>query len=474
MRAVVIGSGPNGLAGAVTLARAGLDVEVLEEQETFGGGTRSLELTLPGYVHDVCSAIHPLGAQSPFFKPLGLDVEWVHSPIVAAHPLDDGSAVVLHRSLDETARGLGRDGDAYRRLVEPLVENWDAVEPVLVGPFPTPAQALGSLVAALGPAAAQRSARAALADARSLAESVFETERARAFFAGMAAHSILPMERRPTAGFALALLVLGHVGGWGFPRGGAQRIPDALVAELERLGGTARAGTRADALPEADVALADVSPRELLRLGSGRFGGRYERALRRYRHGPGVFKLDWALREPVPWRAPECNDAATVHLGGTLAEISASEWAPWTGRIAEQPFVLLAQQSRFDPTRGEHTLWAYCHVPHDSSVDMTERIEAQIERYAPGFRDIILARSALGPAAMEAKNRNLVGGDINVGAMDLGQLFTRPVRRPNPYRTPLRGVYICSSATPPGGGVHGMCGLGAARTALVDLARWRR
>jgi phytoene dehydrogenase-like protein len=473
-RAVVIGSGPNGLAGAVTLARAGLAVEVFEEQETIGGGARSAELTLPGFVHDVCSAIHPMGERSPFFRAHGLPIEWVHAPAPAAHPLDDGSAVLLEHDLDTTAESLGGDGAAYRRLVEPLVARWDAVEPVLLGPLPPPPGALAGLVRGLGIGVAQRSARAALAAARHFARETFSGERARALFAGNAAHSMLPLERRPTAGFGLALIVMGHAGGWGFPQGGAQRITDELAAELGRLGGSVHPATRVDDLTQADVVLADVVPRELVRLAAGRLPDRYERALRRYRHGPGAFKLDWALSEPIPWRAADCGRASTVHLGGTLDEITASEWAAWSGRHADRPFVLLAQPTRFDPTRapeGKHTAWAYCHVPNGSTEDMTERIEAQVERFAPGFRDTILARSVLAPADLESRNRNLVGGDLNGGAMDLGQLFTRPVRRRVPYRTPLRGVYLCSSSTPPGGGVHGMCGYSAARIALRDLAR---
>ena len=387
----------------------------------------------------------------------------------AAHPLDDGTAVLLERDLDATAHALGADGEAYRKLVAPLIEHWQFVEPVLIGPLPPTGRALARLARAVGPRPALR----ALESARSLAESTFATEQARAFFAGHAAHSMLPLERRPSAGFGLSLLVLGHVFGWSFPRGGAQRLTDALAARLEEHGVRMHASNAVDELPEADVVLADVSPRELLRLGRGRFPERYERALRRYRHGPGAFKLDWALSEPIPWRAPEVGRAATVHLSGTLDELSASEWAAWTGRKGPAPFVLLAQHTRFDPSRapeGKHTAWAYCHVPNGSREDYTEAIEAQVERFAPGFRETILARSAWGPAELEGHNRNLVGGDINCGAMDLGQLFTRPVRSRVPYRTPLSGVYLCSAATPPGGGVHGMCGVSAARIALEDLS----
>jgi phytoene dehydrogenase-like protein len=448
---------------------------VHEAAETIGGGTRSAELTLSGFVHDLCSAVHPMGRGSPFFRELDLDIDWVDPPAACAHPLDDGTAVFLERDLAATAESIGgRDGAAYRELVEPLVEHFDAVVPILLGPWPPPPRAVARLARALGPARLQRSLRAALADARSLAEATFAGERARAFLAGHAAHSMLPTERRPSAGFGLALLVMGHALTWGFPRGGAQRIADALAERLRALGGSIHAGSAVDELPEADLVLADVVPRELLRLAHGRLPPRYETALRRYRHGPGAFKLDWALAGPIPWRAEECLRAGTIHLGGILEEISASEWAAWSGRTSARPFVLLVQHTLFDETRappGRHTAWAYCHVPNASADDMTAAIEAQVERFAPGFRELVLARSALGPALLEAKNRNLVGGDVNGGAADLGQFFFRPVKRPVPYRTPLRGVYLCSAATPPGGGVHGMCGYSAARIALRDLGR---
>ena len=472
---MVIGSGPNGLAGAITLARAGLDVEVHEAAETIGGGTRSAELTLPGFVHDICSAVHPMGRGSPFFRELDLGIDWVDPPAAAAHPLDDGTAVVLEHDLDATAASIGgRDGEAYRELVGPLVEHFDAVVPVLLGPWPPPARAAARLARALGPAGLQRSLRAALADARSLAEQVFSGERARAFLAGHSAHSMLPLERRPSAGYGLALLVMGHALSWGFPRGGAQRIADALAERLVELGGELHVESPVEELPRTDLVLADVVPRELLRLARGRLPDRYERALRAYRHGPGAFKLDWALEGPIPWLAQECRRAGTVHLGGTLNEISTSEWDAWSGRTSARPFVLLVQHTLFDETRapeGRHTAWAYCHVPNGSAEDMTDAVEAQVERFAPGFCDLVLARSALAPPLLEAKNRNLVGGDVNGGAADLGQLFFRPVKRRVPYRTPLRGVYLCSAATPPGGGVHGMCGYSAARIALRDLSR---
>ena len=458
----MIGSGPNGLAGAIVLAQAGLDVVVHEASDTVGGGLRSAELTRPGFVHDVCSSIHPLGVGSPVFRRFELDVGWIHPSAPAAHPLDDGTAVTLERGIDETASQLGRDAVAYRKLVEPLVESFAEIVEALGSPRPLPKLLPFAPKAAPG-----------LRSARSLAESRFREARTRAWFAGFAAHSMLPLERRPSAGFGLALLVLGHAVGWPFPRGGSQRVADALVAKLDELGGELRTSSRIDELPSADVVLADVAPRELVRLARGRLPARYERALLAYRQGPGAFKLDWALDGPIPWEADECRRAGTVHLGGTLDEIAASEAAPWDGRTGERPFVLLAQTSLFDGSRTparKHTAWAYCHVPNGSGADMTDAIEAQVERFAPGFRDLVLARHAMGPAELEAHDRNLVGGDLNGGAMDLGQLFFRPARKLVPYRTPLRGVYLCSASTPPGGGVHGMCGDAAARVALDDLA----
>jgi phytoene dehydrogenase-like protein len=445
---------------------------VHEATPAIGGGARTEELTRPGFLHDVCSAIHPFGAASPFFRRLELDLEWVDPPAATAHPFDDGTAVTLERETEETAVQLGPDGESYRRLVEPLVAAWREIEPVLIGPYPPPVRTLVNLARTLKPRGLERALRAALADARALADAHFTSERARGFFAGHAAHSVLPLERRPSAGVGLSLVVLGHVVGWGFPRGGAQRLADALGAELARRGGRIRTNSPVDELPDADVVLADVVPREFLRLSGGRLPERYARALGRYRHAPGAFKLDWALAAPIPWRAEACRRAATVHLGGPLDEISASEWGAWHGRPATRPFVLLVQHSLFDDTRappGEHTAWAYCHVPNGSAADMTDAIEAQVERFAPGFRELVLARSAMGPAELERRNRNLVGGDVNGGAMDLGQLVFRPVRRLVPYRTPLRGVYLCSAATPPGGGVHGMCGYAAAQVALKDL-----
>ena len=451
MKAVVIGSGPNGLAGAIALARAGLEVEVHEAEPEIGGGLRSAELTLPGFVHDVCSAIHPLAVASPFFRELELNVEWVHPDAPAAHPFDDGTALVLERDLAATAAALGQDEDVYRSLVGSLVEGW---------PYPYSPRALLELRGAV---------LTALSAARPVAAR-FREPRTQGWFAGFAAHSMLPLERRPSAGFALALLTLGHAVGWPFPRGGSQRLADALAARLLELGGEIHVSSPVDEVPDADVLLADVSPRELARIAP--LPERYAGRLRAYRHGPGAFKVDWALDGPIPWRADDCARAGTVHLGGSFEEISASEWGAWSGRPAGKPFVLLAQTSLFDPSRvpaGKQAAWAYCHVPNGSSENMTERIEAQVERFAPGFRKLILGRHSMGPAELEAHNRNLVGGDLNGGVMDLGQLLLRPARKLVPYRTPLRGIYLCSASTPPGGGVHGMCGYSAARVALRDL-----
>jgi phytoene dehydrogenase-like protein len=469
--AVVIGSGPNGLAAAITLARAGLDVVVHEAAERIGGGMRTEELTLPGFRHDVCSAIHPLGRSSACFSELELDVEWLDSPACLAHPFDDAEAAVLYRDVEATAASLGSDGEVYRSRIGPLVAAWRAVEPLVLAPFPLDARAPLRALRELGAGGSLRAVRLALSSADAVARREFSTVRGRGFIAGNAAHSMLRLEQRPSMGFALALLVMGHTVGWPFPRGGSQALADALAAKLRECGGEIRVSSAAAELPRADVVLCDVSPRELLRL--ARFDDRYERALRRYRHGPGAFKLDWALSGPIPWRDERCAKAATVHLGGTLDAIGDSERAPFESRTTEHPFVLLTQPSLWDETRapaGQHTAWAYCHVPNGSDVDMTDAIESQVERFAPGFRDRILARSSLSPRELQAHNRNLVGGDLNGGLMDLRQLFTRPRAAWVPYRTSRAGVYLCSASTPPGGGVHGMCGFAAAKVALRDLA----
>jgi phytoene dehydrogenase-like protein len=469
--AVVVGSGPNGLAAAVTLARAGRSVLVVEAADSIGGGTRTAALTLPGFQHDVCSAIHPLARDSPFFKTLPLadhGLRFVDPPAPLAHPLDDGSAVLLHRSLRATAADLGEDSGRYAQVFGPVVGDWPRLAPDLLGPFPIPPR---------HPLALARFGLRALWPARALARLAFRGVRARALFAGLAAHSILPLEWSATAAFGLVLGALAHAVGWPLAEGGSQRIADALASYLRSLGGEVLTGVPVESvaeLPEAAAVLLDVTPRQLLRLSGERLPARYRRRLARYRYGPGVFKLDLALDAPIPWRARACAQAATVHLGGTLEEIAASESAVWRGEHPAQPFVLLAQPSLFDARRapaGKHTVWAYCHVPHGSTLDRTDAILAQIERFAPGFRARVLAARSRGPADLERGNANMIGGDINGGAQHLAQMFTRPLASLDPYATPLPNVSLCSSSTPPGGGVHGMCGYHAARSALRRVLR---
>lgn len=467
--AVVIGSGPNGLGAAITLAREGLAVLVREAADSIGGGARTAELTLPGFHHDICSAVHPMAVASPLFCALPLaehGLEWIHPPAALAHPLDDGTAVILEQSIEGTGKTLGSDAEAYRRLMEPLVEDWPRLSAMLLGP-------MRPLAGVRHPGATSRFGLLALRSARSLAQGHFRGERARALFAGLAGHSVLPLEALGSAAVALVLGMVAHTLGWPFPRGGSQRISDALASYFQFLGGGIVTGAPVnilDDVPPARAVLCDVTPRQLLRIAGDRLPSRFRRQLARYRYGPGAYKVDWALAGPIPWRAKECARAATVHLGGTLDEIAQSERAAWQGDHPERPYVLLVQPSLFDPTRapaGRHTAWAYCHVPHGSGFAVADRIEWQVERFAPGFRDLILGRSVLDPAGLECHNANLVGGDITGGAQNLGQLFLRPTRRL--YRTPLGGLYLCSASTPPGGGVHGMCGYHAARAGLGDL-----
>ncbi|MFB4274670.1 phytoene desaturase family protein [Nonomuraea sp. MTCD27] len=462
--AVVVGSGPNGLVAAVTLARAGRRVLLLEAAETFGGGLRSGELTLPGRIHDLGATVMAMTLASPAFRELreqGLKgVEFAHPPVAAAHPLDGRPAVLVHRDARRTAEGLGRDGRAWlasagaaARAGFPLMEL--LLKPL--GPWP---------VAPLTFARAARFGLAAALPATTFARRAFRTAEGRALIAGMAAHSMLDLRSPITAGYGLTLAALAHLVGWPVVRGGSQVLADALVAELRSLGGEAVAGHRVRRLADlaAPIVVLDVTPRQLLAMADLPAG--YRRRLERYRYGPGVFKMDWALDGPVPWRDPAVAGAGTVHLGGTLEEIALSEAETAAGRHSPRPYVLLVQPYAADPSRGGHTLWAYCHVPNGSPVDMTDAIEAQIERYAPGFRDRVLARHAVGPAGLEAANPNLVGGDIGGGLTSLGQFLRRPVWSPAPWRTPLPGVFLCSSSTPPGPGAHGMGGWQAARLAL--------
>ena len=467
--AVVVGSGPNGLAAAITLARAGYSVLVLEANSTIGGGARSAELTLPGFVHDVCSAVHPLAAGSPFFKTLPLDrfgLSWIQPEIPLAHPLDDATAGCLHRDVDLTADSLGRDASSYRRLMKPLARDWEKLASEFLQPMPHWPR---------HPFALGRFGIPAICPATLLAKALFRNELARALFAGVAAHSFLRLEAPVSSAFALVLGTAGHAVGWPIPRGGSQSISNALADYLRELGGRIEINRRVadlDELPKSRVVLLDVSAWQVARITGDRLPASYRRRLENFRHAPGIFKIDYALSAPIPWRAEPCTRAGTVHLGGTLDEIAQSERQIARGEIPDRPFVLVAQQSLFDETRaprGQHTLWAYAHVPFNCTIDISEKIEAQIERFAPGFRDCILARHKKNVVELERSNANLTGGDINGGAANLWQLLARPVLSPTPYRTPLRGIYLCSSSTPPGGGVHGMCGYHAARAALCDL-----
>ena len=465
--AVVVGSGPNGLAAAILLQQNGLSVLLIEGKETIGGGMRSAELTLPGYMHDVCSAIHPLAVSSPFFKTLSLaehGLEYLYPEILAAHPFDDGNAAILKNSIEETAAQFGSDSRAYTDLIQPIVNDWPAIAP----------DALGSLHIPKHPLAMARFGLKALRSALFVAGQ-FETEKAKGLFAGMAAHSMQPLTNLSSAATALVLLSAGHLKGWPLPKGGSQQIANALVSYFVSLGGKIETNTyinSLDQLPSSNAVLFDVTPRQLLQIAGHRFSDIYKWQLERYRYGMGVFKIDWALDGPVPFINDDCRRAGTVHLGNTLSEIAASEQLTWNGSHPEKPFVLMAQQSLFDSSRapeGKHTAWAYCHVPNGSTEDMTEAIENQIERFAPGFRDRILAKHTMNTAQVEEYNPNYIRGDINGGAFDITQLFTRPALRWSPYRTSAKGLYICSSSTPPGGGVHGMCGYHAAKRALKDV-----
>ncbi|MBP8293337.1 MAG: NAD(P)/FAD-dependent oxidoreductase [Caldilineaceae bacterium] len=469
--AVIIGSGPNGLAAAITLAQAGQRALIVEAKATPGGGMRTQELTLPGFKHDICSAIHPLGIASPFFRNLPLadyGLEWILPPVSLAHPLDGGDAVAVTTSLDGTAAELGPDGRAWRLLFGPIVAQWENALDDLLAPLHFPRHPLLYAGYALP----------MVAPATLLARTLFRGERARAVIAGMAGHSVLPLERPPTGAFGLLLTLLAQTVGWPVARGGSQAIADALVRYAQSLGVELVCGWEvADLgeLPPARAYLFDTAPKGLLRIAGERLPAGYRRQLERYRYNPGVFKIDWALDGPIPWTAAACSQSATVHIGGTLDEIAASERAVWRGEHPARPYVLLAQQSLFDPTRapaGKQVAWAYCHAPNGSTVDMTVAIEQQVERFAPGFRDRILARATRHAAAMEAYNPNYVGGDINGGVQDLFQHFTRPGLNLTPYRTPAKGIYLCSSSTPPGGGVHGMCGYYAAQVVLADWRHW--
>lgn len=462
----MIGAGPNGLTAAITLAKAGLHATLFEAADSIGGGARSAELTLPGFVHDICSAVHPFAIGSPAFADFSLPahgLEWIQPPVPLAHPFDDGSAAVLCRSIEQTCAALGPDGEAYARVARPFVDRWRELAPEILQPvFHLPRVPL--LLARFG--------WRALQPASAVARRLFRGPQARALFAGLAAHSLLPLDAPSSSAYAWVLAIAAHAAGWPIPRGGSQRIANALASYFESLGGTIITNTTIRSMDQFDrgaMILCDVTPRQFLEIAGPRLSGSFRNRLESYRYGPGVFKIDWALTRPVPWRARECAQAGTVHLGGSIEEIEASEENASAGRISHRPFVLLVQPSLFDASRapaGQHTAWAYCHVPNGSNVDMTARIEAQVERFAPGFGGAILARHTFTAPQLELHNANLVGGDISGGLQNLTQLVFRPTR--SLYRTPLRNVYLCSASTPPGGGVHGMCGYHSARLALRD------
>jgi phytoene dehydrogenase-like protein len=464
--AIVVGAGPNGLAAAIELARAGLHVTVYEAQDTIGGGCRSAALTLPGFVHDVCSTVHPMGAASPFFRTLPLadhGLTWIEPPAMIAHPFDRTPAALVMRSVPETAQALGADADRYRNLLGGIADQWSRLEDVVLGPPSLPRH----------PFAVARFGLNALQSADRLARRHFSTERARGLLAGIAGHGMVPLDMFPSGAIGLVLGALAHVVGWPFPRGGAQKLADALGSYLRSLGGEIVTSTPVAALeevPPAKAVLCDLSPRPFARIADRQLPEWYKQKLANYRYGMGTFKVDWALDAPIPWADTAVARAATVHLGGTLSEIERSERDAWEGRVSTAPFVLVVQSTLFDGTRapaGKHTAWAYCHVPNGSTANMLPAIERQIERFAPGFRERVCARHVMTPADLETRNPNLVGGDIAMGVTDLWQMVARPTWRW--YRTPKRGLYLCSASTPPGVAVHGMCGYFAARCALRDV-----
>jgi phytoene dehydrogenase-like protein len=450
------------------LAQEGLSVLIIEAKATIGGGARTQELTLPGYHHDVCAAVHPLALASPFFRSLNLEVhglEWIFPPIPLAHPLDDAPAVLLDPSIEVTANGLGEDADSYQSLIRPLVENWEKLVYELLKPLGRPKHPLLLL----------RFTRHAMKSTTSLVNAWFRGKRTQALFAGNSAHSILPLERASSAAFGMMLSVLGHAVGWPIAKGGSQKISDTLASCFRSLGGEIQIGAPVSSIhdiPKARAILFDITPRQLARIAGSRLPSKYCMRLERHCHGPGVFKVDWALSHPIPWKDPNCARAGTLHLGGTLNEIAQSERQVWMDTPSEKPFVLLSQPSLFDSSRApslQHTAWAYCHVPNGCTMDMTDRIEAQVERFAPGFREYIITRNSMFPADLEKHNPNCIGGDIVGGVQSFRSLFVRPLGRWQAYATPVKGLYICSSSMPPGGGVHGMCGFLAAHSALRQV-----
>jgi phytoene dehydrogenase-like protein len=460
---VVIGSGPNGLAAGIVAAKKGLSTLIIEARETVGGGLRSAELTGKGFLSDVCASVHPMGISSPFFRSLHLErygFEWIVPPASAAHPLDDGSAAMMYNDAARTAESLGSDGRSYLKSIGSLGRDWPELVHDVLAPIGIPQNPL-----TFGMFATQ-----GVLPATTFANLKFSTSRARALFAGCAAHSIIPLTWPASAGVALALMAVGHSYGWPIARAGSQSLADALASHFRSLGGEIETGIRIEKheqLPRATHLFFDTAPRVMAQIMGDRLPAGFAKQMRDYKYGPGVFKIDWALSAPIPWSAKECLDSATVHVGGTLEEITAAEAAPWKGETSERPYVLVTQPSVFDSMRApplKHTAWGYCHVPNGSPVDMTDRIEAQIERFAPGFRDVVIARAVRGPATLEHDNPNLVGGDVGGGSNEISNLLMRPTWRM--YSTPVTGVHLCSAATPPGAGVHGMCGYHAATRAL--------
>jgi len=465
--AIVVGSGPNGLAAAILMRQQGLRVLLIEGKEKIGGGLSSAELTLPGFMHDVCSAIHPLAVASPFFRILPLashGLTFIQPDLAAAHPFDNGNAAVLDHSIEKTAQYLGADQSTYIDLMRSVTETWPLIDKDALGPLHYPQHPLA--MAGFG--------LKALTSATHFVKR-FKTTEARGLFGGMTAHGIQPLSNLSTTAIGLVLMATAHLQGWPIPKGGSISIANALTGYFTSIGGEVQMNTyikSLEQLPSAHTILFDVTPKQLLQIAGHKFSSIYKWQLERYRYGMGVFKIDWALNEPIPFTNADCRRAGTVHLGNTFEEIAAGELSTSQGRQADRPFVLLAQQSLFDQTRapeGKHTAWAYCHVPNGSTQDMTDAIEKQVERFAPGFKDTILARHTMNTAQMQQYNHNYIGGDINGGLMDIDQLFTRPALRWSPYKTSARGLYICSSSTPPGGGVHGMCGYHAAKRALKDI-----
>jgi phytoene dehydrogenase-like protein len=465
--AIVVGSGPNGLAAAIAMQQQHLSVLLIEGKETIGGGLRTQELTLPGFMHDVCSAIHPLAFASPFFKSLPLHehgLEYIFPPVPAAHPFEGGMEAALLQDLEKTAQHLGKDQDAYIQLLAPLVGSWPKIANDILAPLHLPAHPY--LMAQFG--------WKALSSATAMSKR-FHTPEAKALWSGMAAHALQPLSNTATSAIALVLMITAHTGGWPLAKGGSQSIAHALASYFVSLGGKIQTNFYVhsmEQLPSAHAILFDTTPRQLLQIAGHSLSGLYKWQLDHYRYGMGVYKIDWALAEPIPFIAPYCRQAGTIHLGNTMAEIVEAEKATAAGAHPQQPFVILAQPGLFDPSRapsGKHTAWAYCHVPNGSTVDMTSRIENQVERFAPGFKERILGRHVMNTVDMENYNPNYIGGDINGGVIDIRQLFTRPALRWSPYKTSAKGIYLCSSSTPPGGGVHGMCGYHAAKKAMKDV-----